>query len=454
MASFSWSRWLRSIVRPEKKPYRRPRSRRLRLEELEPRLAPASFVWSGGAALAGDPSWSNPLNWVGGVAPSGKMESDGTFDDLTFGTIGNASGKAVTTVDDIGGTFNSISFQQSGYTLAPDKNGDPLTLGNQVTGGGFLTVNSGLSNDVIGLNLVLGGANGARQFFTVNNNATLTLNGTINGVTGSALSKEGTGTLILAGDDSGFTGPIFIDNSSGVVDVKNPTGLGDGSNLITVGSNSQLALDGINGTVTANILLNGPGPRNDGALLNVSGNNSLLGTLTLDSDSFIGSNSGWLNIAATISDSGAGHNVTKVGLGKVIFSGSNSYRGLTTVINGILTVENPLGLGYTDGTAATGVLVTSTPAASGTLQLADPSNAGFVVQNEQITLNGPGFGGIGALDNAQANNTWTGDVILGSPPPDGSNVSIGAESYNGQPTNLEIGMVPGDPGTAVVQDST
>ena len=61
-----WARWVRSIitrgsVRQHAKGKRRPR-----LEHLEERLAPATFVWSG----AGDgTNWANGPNWQAGNAP-------------------------------------------------------------------------------------------------------------------------------------------------------------------------------------------------------------------------------------------------------------------------------------------------------------------------------------------------------------------------------------------------
>ena len=59
--------------------------------------------------------------------------------------------------------------------------------------------------------------------------------------------------------------------------------------------------------------------------------------------------------------------------------------GLTTVDNGILTIQNALGLGYADGNPSSGVLVNSTLQASGTLQVADPAGLGFVIQGRPLT---------------------------------------------------------------------
>src|SRR5262249_31671313 len=150
-------------------------------------------------------------------------------------------------------------------------------------------------------------------------------------------------------------------------------------------------------------------------------------TVTLDSDSYVGASAGLisssLNITGLVTDLGLGHNLTKVGPGQVILSHANTYRGSTTVNNGILTVRNAQALGSADDTPAPGTLVNSPLTASGTLQIEDPTGAGFIVANEQLTLNGPGFNGLGALDSLNGDNTWTGDVTLGSPDPNGSDVS-------------------------------
>ena len=82
---------------------------------------------------------------------------------------------------------------------------------------------------------------------------------------------------------------------------------------------------------------------------------------------------------------------------------------------------------------------------------------GFTVLDEQLTLNGAGFNGIGALDNLEGSNTWAGSVILSGTSGQlgsGSTVSIGAETVTqgttaGVATNLIIsGVVSNDPNGA------
>src|SRR4051812_46116167 len=121
MASSSWLRWLRSFVRPQSRAARR--NHRLDLESLEDRLAPASFIWTGGGGAA-NPNWSNPANWLTG-APTG-LGLANQPEDLSFGTFAPAAFRNAT--NDIapnGGAakFNSITISASGYDLK----GVPLT---------------------------------------------------------------------------------------------------------------------------------------------------------------------------------------------------------------------------------------------------------------------------------------------------------------------------------------
>ncbi len=438
MAPFSWSRWLRSLFRPRVTTVRR-RQRQPAVESLETRLAPATFTWSGGGK---DSNWSTPANWVGNKAPS---VSDGpAVDDLFFPAV---TSPGTPTDDIVGLNINSLTLSGGGYTLA-SANGAQLTLGSPtVSGSGSLTVNGGVS-DIIALDLVMnapGGGGSLQQFLTVNSNSTLALQGKLIGTTDVNLTKEGTGTLILSGDGSGFVGPFTVDNSGGVVRIQNGTALGAGQ--VTVGLNSQIQVDGslavspATGIKVANaLILNGVGPDGLGALVSFAGNNTWTGNIQLDGNTIstvtVGSDAGsTLSITGNISDLGPGHSLIKEGPGTVALSGNNSYRLGTVVNNGVLDVQSDTALGFTDGTTATGVVVNSTIAEKGTLQLdqTPPATANGVgtditISDVVVTLNGAGFnpgtGSLGALFNASGNNTWAGDIILGSAAPYGSNVVI------------------------------
>jgi autotransporter-associated beta strand protein len=441
--AFNWRTWLRSLSpssrRSRSSPSRRRRNRPLSLEQLEVRLTPSTDTWIG--LGNGNYNWSNLRNWSLGRAPQ-------TGDDLVFSA--SAPAASLVTNNDLtpNTAFNSITIAGSGYTLG----GAPITLGNAASSGsGFIIVNSSSTGNVISFNINMGGAAGNRQFFTVNFAADLTLTGKLLGSTGVNLTKEGTGTLILRNDNSAFTGPITVDQ--GILQITNAKALGDTSNGTIVAQNAQLQVNNVTGNIAENLILNGPGVKNDGALLNVAGSNTWTGTIEMDSDTTFGASAGSLTLKNTISDLGAGHNFTKEGLGQIVLAHANTYRGVTTINNGILTIRDPLALGSADGTAATGTTVNSAKTKTGTLQIEDPTGVGFTVVNELLTLNGPGFtpsGGlpIGALDNLNGNNTWTANVLLGSLAPNGSDVSIGVEDQGSSTptaTNLTLSGVVQDP---------
>src|SRR5690242_65225 len=108
MASSSWLRWVRSLVGLRNRTARRVHRRHtLRVELLEDRLAPATFVWTGGSGI--DNNWGTGANWQGGVAPAGSGQEDLEFPAFT----------AVTTTNNnlIGAAFNSLTFDGSNYDV-------------------------------------------------------------------------------------------------------------------------------------------------------------------------------------------------------------------------------------------------------------------------------------------------------------------------------------------------
>ena len=460
MAPFSWSRWLRSLFHPKVKTYRKVR-RSLSLEHLETRLAPATYIWSGASSV--NALWSNPQNWQGGVAPTG---SAATLDDLLFPagpTVTNTIND-LAVVNGVSATFNSITFAGSNYTLS----GNPITLGNNSpTASGAINVGANL-NETIAMDVQLADQATSRQFITVNSSATLKISGHLSGATNAQLTKEGSGKLILTNDNSAFTGPIALDNNAGIIEITNANALGGATGNVTVSAGSQLQIASVTGTIQSALKLNGSGISNDGAILNISDNTNAItgadipnnwgGPVTLDSDAFFGATTGNLVISGVITDLGAGHSVSKAGAGEVTFVQANTYRGTTSVYNGVLDIQNALSLGTGDGTAATQVNVFSNLNAQGTLQLDDPTGVGFTVQNKILsmdpfpsnllgsptntTLPGEPLSQLGEVNNFSGSNTWTGAVDLGNPgPSNGSFVYVSVAEQ----TNLTFSGVVSDP---------
>jgi len=367
----------------------------LALEQLEPRLAPATFIWTGAAA---DPNWSDPQNWTVNGAP-GTPNPNG-LDDLVFpgGASQLNSVNDLTTGTGAPATFNSLSFSDTidnpGYVLT----GLPLILGDPSTpGSGFINVLPGVPSSDIQLAMQLAGPGGQRQFITVGGGSTLTIDGQLSGTTDCDLTKEGSGTLVLTADNGQFTGPITVDTNGGVLEITNANALGDTSNPTTVQTNAQLQVllpqvtdPSKRPSVGESLILNGAGPDNQGALVGLAGYNDWGGNITLDSDTTLGALAGTLQIDGVVGDLGAGHNLTKEGAGEIIFTNANTYRGTTTINNGVLDIQNPQGLGAADDTAATGTIVNQSKGKDGALWVEDPTGVGFTVANELLTINGVG----------------------------------------------------------------
>lgn len=445
----TWLRRLQSLFAPRIRSIVRKSDQKPRLESLEDRLAPATFTWTGAGTTA---NWSNPANWQQGMAPSGQVNSSGYGDDLVF----SAGAKQTSPINDItNGTFNSITFAGSNYSIS----GNAIFLGTAAANSGYLIGNSGAMNDTISFNIQMGVTGNAFQYFTVNSNSVVTLSGKLSGTT-STISKEGAGTLILSADNSGFTGPISVDTNSGILEITNANALGSSASGTVVGTNSQLLIGNVVGTIKENLTLNGFGPDGTGALNNLSGNNTLGGNITLASPSSIGSDSGSLLTITGVIGQYNTQTLTKVGQGSLALVGANNYSGGTVIENGILKDENVNALGFTDGTAATGVLVEYNYLTNdtGTLQLIDPNyktdGGGFTIQNVLLTLNGPGDSRNGAIDNVQGNNTWTGNVVLGSVPPNSYLPFIGAEAPTASIPNTTLTITPNSSGVGgIVEDN-
>lgn len=414
MFSFNLVSWLKSIARTRGKTIQKKPRFRLSVETLEDRLAPATFIWTGGGA---NTNWSTAANWQGGIAPSAASP----LADLVFDNRGAGSLISNNNINNL--TVNSIQIANlSNYTLT----GNQITLGNPgAAGSGTILVASGLTGTDIGLPMQLSAASGSKQFITVGAAGVLTLSGALTGNTGSEITKEGTGTLILSNNNSGFNGPFNLDHDAGIVRIQHARALGSG--LVTVGNNSQLQIDANGaaslpgGSIPNTVQLFGPGVSNLGSLYNLDGANTWSGDIEMATDtSFNAAANTTLTITGNISDLSSPFNVTKIGQGEVIFASQNDYRGSTTVNDGILTIRNPLALGSVPG-AGTTVNRNAILGTIGTLRLwataAQQASAegGFTVADVPLTLNATGFGGNGALNNFEGNNTWTGPVTLGSP---------------------------------------
>lgn len=222
---------------------------------------------------------------------------------------------------------------------------------------GGLTINAGTLEITTGFstNRIFTFANAASTV-QVDAAQTFTVASAIMG--GGALNKTGTGKLVLSGANT-FTGATVI--VGGVVDVQNPLALGTTAGGTIVNSGAELQFEANVAIGAETVTVNGSGATGNGALRNVSGNNSLGGSVTLGSASLIGSDLGTLSLSGGISNggftltfqgsgniaesgtiSGSG-DLAKNGSGTLTLNGANTYTGLTIVSGGTLVVANGSG---------------------------------------------------------------------------------------------------------------
>lgn len=213
----------------------------------------------------------------------------------------------------------------------------------------------------------------------------------------SNLIKDGTGAgkLVLTGNNTGFSGNLYVNN--GIVQAGNTNALGTGSTIIASGAALELA----GGITPGNaISVSGSGVSGTGAIHNVSGTNTLSGAITETGATTLAADSGTtLNLTGNLTGAntdttlgGAGNiavaqiatgtgKVTLNGAGTVTYNGgaaANTYTGTTTVNSGTLVLAK---------NAGTNAVADDLTVNSGTVRL----NAGNqIVDTAAVTLNGSG----------------------------------------------------------------
>ncbi|MFL5240613.1 MAG: autotransporter-associated beta strand repeat-containing protein [Gemmataceae bacterium] len=509
----NWFQRLREKSIGNRRSCRKARSRvRLEVEQLENRLAPAT--WTG----AVDTLWSHDGNWTNGLPTSANAQlifpANGVFNFTSQNDLSNLNISSIRIEGNTGYTIsgNSITLGTGGFTVLNSTaahavslpialsglgvgfgiaSGARVDLNGVISGGGGTTLNKNdqgtlrlttANPDLLGsINVntgtlqvtnaqALGPANNGGET-TVSNDATATLqlsagadHGTENvhlggrilvdstlnwdgfvdlngsprtievtvgntftltgaGPTGLCLTgtgsllKAGAGTLVLAAHSS-FGG---ADVAAGVLNVRAASSTGS----TKVESGAALEVQDNITLTTSGLTLNGTGTTGNGALLNVSGTNTVTGAVTLASASTIGSTAGTVTVNENINNAGflltvngAGNTIfdstgvlsgtgglTKNGAGTLTMSGTgvNTYSGATTINQGAVNIRKASALGATTA----GTTVTATGAA---LQV----QGGVTFNAEPLTLIGTGITATGALRNVSGNNIWLGNITVGS----------------------------------------
>lgn len=202
----------------------------------------ATVTWDGGGGA--DRNFTTGLNWVGDIAPASgdslvfdcTSSSKGPINDMTSATFANIS---------FSGACTGAGFAISGneFTLTGGVTNSSTNASHTITNDLILTgVSQTFTNSTAGSNVGFSAGNITR---TINLGTTaLTLTGAgdfsmYNNLSGSgAITKNGTGTLTLAGASGSYSGAITI--SAGLLEVTGASALGSAASGTAVSSGAAI----------------------------------------------------------------------------------------------------------------------------------------------------------------------------------------------------------------------
>jgi fibronectin-binding autotransporter adhesin len=299
-----------------------PRISRLLLAAATLVAASSAHATDGTWTVDAAGNWSDTSNW------SATTIADGTDAIASFDTLDLAAARIVT-IDTISRTVGTLNFNDTGAS------GDVA----------WTLASSG------GATLTLAKASGSPTIST-GTNATISAE-----VVGSAgLTKTGSSTLTLSGNNTAFTGAINI--NTGTLLVGNSNALGTGTGAITIAANTNLNVNsGITLAQTGVITMVSSGNAPTGrSTINLTGTATISNNIQLDYSGLTGAGNAFAAVAA----SGAG-----VFNGSVTFAAS---KASTTGANNIFVLRGTGSVAKATGTID---LLTGNSSGLGTLRIVD-----------------------------------------------------------------------------------
>jgi autotransporter-associated beta strand protein len=284
---------------------RRRRGWPLQLEPLELRLAPSTHVWTGGGISDHDNGayvWSDDNNWQN-EQPQGDPNA---VLDFPTGLDGPYHSNEADYAFPL--TIHSIVYHDAGFITYgfPEFNTLLRMSGDVVTGDPDTN-----SYDILYTDVQL--TDGATHLFQTDGASQLMMNGDLGSGDSSVLSKIGTGTLVLGGDNQGYMGILSIEQ--GTVRLGVPNSLTSATTIAMPNAGALLDLNG--GSYALNIAGDAQGNIDLG-----SGNLTLGGGLITEFHGLISGTGG-----LTLNNN------------RVTLFGSDTYSGPTLVNGGIFQVD-------------------------------------------------------------------------------------------------------------------
>ena len=398
---------------------------------------------------------STSQNWTAGASGgdlqiNGSVSGSGSLTKYGSGTLTLTGSNSFTSILSVGVNGGVVNVRNNwalgatnGYTLINSGGAvqfqGGLTLAEDFSGYGDGIASDGMLRNISDDNTLNGYLELSGSTTLGVDAGSLTLGGVVKQNGGNyGFTKVGAGTLILSGANT-FAGAVTI--SVGVVSARSSTALGTTAGGVTVASGAALQLQGGIAVGAEALTLNGSGIASDGALRNLSGNNSWSGAITLGSAATLASDAGGLTMSGAFANGGflatymgAGNftnsgvisgsgGLTKNGSGTLMLSGSanNTLTGTVTVNDGTMLLNksantDSMGTGHAlvigDGVGAAGSAVVRELA---TFQI-DNGNIAVTINNEGLMdLNGY--------------SAWLAATTLHSGDSSGASITTGAGTY-------------------------
>jgi autotransporter-associated beta strand protein len=344
-------RWRPSWARSRRKLHQVAPTFRPQVRQLEDRLAPSVFTWTG---LGKNGDWSLKQNWttdVGGKAVQMAPPANGKDTELVFPN----QNKRLTNTDDIPKlALTSIVFRGVGYTLDGENTID--FVGTKAGHRGIsIPFSTGPGTDTVKVKQI--DAKEREFVFSATEGTTLNVASTITG--NSTFFKDGLGTLVLSGEGGNrYSGETRL--VAGTLSIDKGNALGS-STFVTLNDVTVQAA-GRNRVVENAMRLGGHVTFAGSQRLNFTGAVALVaqtfpGEPTIEPTLIVTNAPGtyFTGVIKRGEERGAS-SLTKKGAGRLVLAGADTYGGKTVLEDGELVVGNDKALGASELVIKAGTL--------------------------------------------------------------------------------------------------